>query len=151
MAHYPVRVPRNFKLLDEYECAIGKMEKTLLTPKHHGLIQYGLVDQDDIMMHNWQGIIIGPQGKQIGELMYEISIFIPDSYPDVPPVIRFKQPRIAMDCVGQDGTVDLRKIKPAFRWNGDKHNIADVLMAIRENMDDNDVCQKSIALADKTY
>jgi hypothetical protein len=81
-----VPLPRNFKLLAEvfqlllfrystvvvylcihvfqYEACIGK-EPSFIVGEHTGLIQYGIDDsKDDPLLHNWQGIIFGPQGTQ---------------------------------------------------------------------------------------
>ena len=57
-------IPRNFRLLEEYDCAIGKEGKSLITGKHAGYIHYGLdEDRDDnLMLHHWRASIIGPQG-----------------------------------------------------------------------------------------
>lgn len=41
--------PRSFKLLDEYDNSIGKGGCTLIKGKHHGMINYGLKDDDDIV------------------------------------------------------------------------------------------------------
>ena len=60
-----VPLPRNFKLLEEYDCAIGKKDHpSLVVGAHDGKIFYGLnEDRDDIYLHYWQGSIVGPQGN----------------------------------------------------------------------------------------
>lgn len=69
-------VPRNFKLLDEYDAAIGKEGKSLISGKHNGYIHYGLDEdrEDVIMMHHWRASIIGPQETNLGEFMYELEV-----------------------------------------------------------------------------
>lgn len=86
------------------------------------------------LLSKWSGMIIGIQGKQTGEFMYQIKIDIPKTYPQDPPVVRFIAPRIKMACVDERGIVDISKLDPAFQWAPTK-SIADVLMAIRTNME----------------
>eukprot|EP01006_Ploeotia_vitrea_P039343 TRINITY_DN66336_c7_g2_i1.p1 TRINITY_DN66336_c7_g2~~TRINITY_DN66336_c7_g2_i1.p1 ORF type:complete len:147 (+),score=77.49 TRINITY_DN66336_c7_g2_i1:68-508(+) len=142
--------PRSFKLLDEYDAAIGKSGKSLIKGKHQGMITYGLADEEDIDLKTWNGIIIGVQGKQTGEFIYNISIVVPSSYPKVPPQVRFTAPKIKMDCVDANGRVHLNKIVPKFKWDPEM-NLADVLMAIRENMYDDKVNQQSASLGNTSY
>jgi hypothetical protein len=58
-----VVVPRNFKLLDEYDCSIGKEGKSKISGKHDGYIHYGLEEErdDNHNLHYWRASIIGPQ------------------------------------------------------------------------------------------
>lgn len=58
-----VVVPRNFKLLDEYDCSIGKEGKSKISGKHDGYIHYGLDEErdDNHFLHHWRASIIGPQ------------------------------------------------------------------------------------------
>eukprot|EP00954_Amorphochlora_amoebiformis_P006693 523533-Amorphochlora_amoeboformis.AAC.2 len=88
-----IKIPRSFKLLEEYDNAVGKESKTKLTGQHRGLINYGLMDytrESKDPLGFWRGIIIGIQGKQSGELFYNFEVTIPPKYPDVAPIVRFK-------------------------------------------------------------
>jgi ubiquitin-conjugating enzyme E2 variant len=107
MAAAPVDVPlpRSFKLLEEYDCAIGKKGKTLLKGQHANFIQYGLADDGDMDLATWRATIIGPQGKQIGEFIYMLELVCGPDYPQTPPRVKFQAPRLAMPAVGQDGSV----------------------------------------------
>merc|ERR1712196_596436 len=92
-----VIVPRNFKLLDEYDAANGKLGATYIKSPHSGMINYGADEtQEDMLLHHWEGILIGPQGTHIGELIYSLKIFVPDNYPQVPPEVSFTCPKIKM-------------------------------------------------------
>merc|ERR1711907_23168 len=134
-----VIVPRNFRLLDEYDAANGKNGATMIhDPRHAGFISYGADEsKDDLLLHNWEGMIIGPQATHLGEFMYSLQIFVPDEYPKAPPQIKFTAPQIRVDCVGPDGRVNVNKIQlengEPYRYHFE-HSIADVLMAIRSNM-----------------
>lgn len=55
MQNQDVPLPRNFKLLAEYDAAIGKAGAGYITDHHAGFIQYG-ADDDDMLLHSWQGI-----------------------------------------------------------------------------------------------
>jgi len=88
-----IKIPRSFKLLEEYDYAVGKENKTKIVGQHSGLINYGLMDynrETKDPLGFWRGIIIGIQGKQSGELLYAFEITIPAKYPDVAPIVRFK-------------------------------------------------------------
>eukprot|EP00455_Lapot_gusevi_P028328 TRINITY_DN3018_c0_g1_i4.p1 TRINITY_DN3018_c0_g1~~TRINITY_DN3018_c0_g1_i4.p1 ORF type:complete len:152 (+),score=51.74 TRINITY_DN3018_c0_g1_i4:61-516(+) len=145
-----VELPRSFKLLDEYDAAIGKAGKSFLKGQHANFIQYGLVSDDDMDLALWRATVIGPQGKQLGEFIYTLEIYVGPNYPQVPPRAKFISPKIAMDAVGADGTVDPTRLEPRFVWRQNM-NIADLLMAIRENMNNDRVCQQSAHLGDTSY
>jgi ubiquitin-protein ligase len=82
--------------------------------------------------------------------MYSVAVFAPNDYPTAAPQVRFVEPKIKMPAVGSDGAVDLSKLEPKFSWTPDK-NIADVLMAIRENMYKESVYKASAALQGSSY
>lgn len=75
---------------------------------------------------------------------------MPKDYPASPPAVRFISPKIAMAAVDARGGVDLGKLQPPFRWRPEL-NIADVLMAVRENMYDDNVNRASAALGGQSY
>eukprot|EP01126_Amoeba_proteus_P014483 TRINITY_DN1636_c0_g1_i2.p1 TRINITY_DN1636_c0_g1~~TRINITY_DN1636_c0_g1_i2.p1 ORF type:complete len:103 (-),score=8.47 TRINITY_DN1636_c0_g1_i2:731-1039(-) len=85
-----VPLPRNFKLLAEYDAAIGKGGGSLLQGEHAVWIQYGAdEDRDDMLLHYWQGMIMGPQGKQTGECIYTFTCYCGDNYPGLFPLFFF--------------------------------------------------------------
>jgi ubiquitin-protein ligase len=90
-------------------------------------------------------------------------VYCPDNYPQVPPKIHIKEPKLAMPAVDSKGVVciinymfsisgdvDLNKLKPGFHWNSNL-NIADSLMALRNNICDSDVARNSAALINQRY
>ena len=77
-------------------------------------------------------------------------MFVGPNYPADAPQIRFKEPKVAMDAVGADGKVNLARLAPGFQWRSSM-NIADALMAVRENMKNKQVCQASGQLGGTRY
>jgi len=164
-------IPRSIKLLDEYDASIGKGATTYIPLIHTGYIGYGLHEEkaDNNDLTYWHGIIIAPQESPIGQLIYNIEVTIPTTYPRDPPEVHFVSPKIAMKCVDEKGKVDITKIELVdmetiddtgqvdgpleaeyYKWDA-LHNIADVLVAIRENMHTRDVCADSSCLGSSGY
>ena len=60
-------VPRNIKLLQEYDAAIGRDGKSFIPAEHTAMIGYGADDdtgratEDFMKLTNWHAMIIGPQ------------------------------------------------------------------------------------------
>ena len=53
-----------------------------------GSVSCGLLG-DDIFMHTWTGMVVGPQGTTCSDRIYSLTITCSDSYPDVPPTVRW--------------------------------------------------------------
>lgn len=49
-------------------------------------------------------ISIGKQSP-IGQVIYMLKIQIPEEFPKQPPIVRFQQPKVVMDCVNESGYV----------------------------------------------
>eukprot|EP01111_Echinosteliopsis_oligospora_P004909 TRINITY_DN1802_c0_g1_i1.p1 TRINITY_DN1802_c0_g1~~TRINITY_DN1802_c0_g1_i1.p1 ORF type:complete len:298 (+),score=60.08 TRINITY_DN1802_c0_g1_i1:127-1020(+) len=167
-----VIIPRNIKLLEEYDAAIGKSgADTYIPDVHCGFITYGLDEskQDNHNLTHWNAIIIGPQDSPIGLMIYNLSIEIPDAYPKEQPIVKFVSPKICMECVDKKGNVDLSMIEridlsleePStgqvmegtgdyFSWSID-NNIADILVKLRENMYLDSVSNQSSEYSDTNY
>lgn len=136
-----VVIPRPFKLRLEAEAAAGKKAKTYLVGEHAPFISYGmhsmtpkqkLEDKFDVVGY-WQGMIIGIQNKQCGEVFYMFVTKFPDNYPVSPPTIRFST-KLILPFIDAKGYVRVDQMK-GYKWSP-HHNLADVLMAIREAMKD---------------
>eukprot|EP00009_Paramoeba_aestuarina_P004720 CAMPEP_0201506936 /NCGR_PEP_ID=MMETSP0161_2-20130828/753_1 /ASSEMBLY_ACC=CAM_ASM_000251 /TAXON_ID=180227 /ORGANISM="Neoparamoeba aestuarina, Strain SoJaBio B1-5/56/2" /LENGTH=232 /DNA_ID=CAMNT_0047901181 /DNA_START=436 /DNA_END=1134 /DNA_ORIENTATION=+ len=168
--------PRNIKLLEEYDLAIGKDGKTNIPPAHMGMIMYGidkepqLDDTDDyVKLSNWSAIIIGPQESPIGAVIYNLLVDVGDGYPLEPPIVRFSGPKVKMPAVNDLGFVDLSKLEGAdlnqmdsegmvkkgtgkmFKWDPHKHDIIDCLVAVRENMHIKAINEASSSCASSSY
>lgn len=101
------KVPRNFQLLEELE----RGEKGL----GDGTISYGMDDNEDIMMRNWTGTIIGPSNTVHDGRIYTLKLFCGDNYPERPPQVRFIS-KIKMSCVANNGVVDPNRIAVLGNW-----------------------------------
>ncbi|KAG5186651.1 ubiquitin conjugating enzyme, partial [Tribonema minus] len=120
-----ILIPRNFKLLEELE----KSEKG------HGDMNtsFGLVNQDDIFMTDWNGSILGPPGTIHETRLYEVRLHCGESYPDVAPEVRFLH-RINLSCVDQrTGEVIKARLPVLSSWNRN-YGIEQVLMGLRHEM-----------------
>eukprot|EP00580_Thalassiosira_gravida_P011318 CAMPEP_0201629052 /NCGR_PEP_ID=MMETSP0493-20130528/3833_1 /ASSEMBLY_ACC=CAM_ASM_000838 /TAXON_ID=420259 /ORGANISM="Thalassiosira gravida, Strain GMp14c1" /LENGTH=146 /DNA_ID=CAMNT_0048099961 /DNA_START=144 /DNA_END=584 /DNA_ORIENTATION=- len=120
-----VITPRNFKLLEELEHSEkGQGDMS---------ISYGLVDSADIFMGEWNGGILGPHGTQHDSRFYELRISIPESYPAVPPRVRFVS-RVHMNCVDRrTGEIDYDRVPATRNWNRNT-GIGSVLTSLRAEM-----------------
>jgi len=166
-----VAVPRNIKLMEEYDAAIGKGKRTFIPDSHGGFIGYGLEEQreDNHELKYWHAMIIGPQESPIGQLIYNLAVTVPAGYPKEPPEVRFVSPRIRMPCVNKKGYVNITMIEKIdmslvdagtgqvsestgdfFAWN-EKLNIADILVSLRENMHLETISNESADLPSTAY
>ncbi|GFR69617.1 ubiquitin-conjugating enzyme E2 variant 2 [Elysia marginata] len=114
---------RHFQLLDELNAGInGADDRT---------ISWGLADDDDNTLTNWNCVIIGPPRTNFENRIYQLRVRCGENYPLDPPEVRFVT-RISLHGVNEDsGVVDPRSIE-AF-WT--KHSsIKQLLQNIRKWM-----------------
>merc|ERR1711963_223186 len=113
-----VVVPRNFQLLDELEAGQKGGD---------GTVSWGLVNDDDIGMVNWTGMILGPPKTSFENRIYNLRLVCGDSYPKEAPKISFTT-RISMNEVDEQGRVKSAWINK--NWNYPNSNIKTVLQLL---------------------
>ncbi|ODQ77365.1 hypothetical protein BABINDRAFT_15606 [Babjeviella inositovora NRRL Y-12698] len=119
------KIPRNFKLLEELE----RGEKALSADS----ISYGLINQDDITMTDWNGTILGPPHSVHENRIYSLSITCDASYPEHPPIVKFVS-KISLPCVNpEDGSVMIERFSTLANWKR-SYGIETVLLELRKEM-----------------
>mgnify|MGYP000207926013 FL=1 len=83
-------------------------------------------------MVNWNGTIIGPGNTVFDQRIYSLEIECGDSYPDVPPTVRFTT-KIVLPCVNAQGVVDPRALPVLATW-GRNNKMEDILHALYKLM-----------------
>lgn len=120
-------VPRNFKLLEELE----KGEKGLGPDS----CSYGLADQNDISMTNWNATILGPPNSNHENRIYSLRITCGENYPDIPPSVKFIS-KINLPCVDKsNGDVIPSQFKTLSKWSR-SYSIEILLLDLRKLMAD---------------
>lgn len=95
-------------------------------------ISYGLTNQDDITMTNWNGTILGPPHSTHENRIYSLTIVCGESYPDKPPQVRFIS-RINLPCVSNLGQVLVEQFATLHNWRR-SYTIETVLLELRKSM-----------------
>ncbi|KAJ1635470.1 Mms2 protein [Pavlovales sp. CCMP2436] len=120
-----IRVPRNFKLLDELE----KGEKGQNTDG----VTVGLSVHDDITLTHWNGTIFGPQGTTFDNRIYAISLSCDEQYPHKPPKLRF-QSKINLPYIDQSsGEANQARCPGLCDWK-ESDTLDTVLTKIRRDL-----------------
>jgi ubiquitin-conjugating enzyme E2 variant len=94
------------------------------------LISWGLTDENDMSLSQWNCSIFGPQGSSLDNRMFTLIAECPADYPNVPPIFRFRS-KINMPQVDSKGHVDPKMFQG---WWNPSRSIAMCLEKIREGM-----------------
>jgi ubiquitin-conjugating enzyme E2 variant len=109
-----VVVPRSFKLLNELE----KGEKaTATSPGERNIYcSYGLKNQDDVDMTDWNGTIMGPPYGRHENRIYSVEMQCGPDYPRAPPKVQFVNQINLPGVDSTNGMVDPNAIDLLRTW-----------------------------------
>lgn len=78
-------------------------------------------------LKEWSGIIVGPEGTPYESLKFKISLHFPDSYPYVPPKVKFTSPMWHPN-VDMSGNICLDILKD--QWSA-VYNVQTILLSLQ--------------------
>jgi len=88
---------------------------TLTPPPAHPTHRLPPCTEEDVMMVNWNGTIIGPNNTPFESRIYSLQIECGESYPDAPPTLKFRT-RVNLPCVTDAGLVERKSLPVLSNW-----------------------------------